>query len=45
MGDRGHNRHEPKRGGAVVPFSRGGRELDKLLVGETNTFVDVKASK
>jgi len=24
MGDRGHNRHEPKRKGAAVPLSRGG---------------------
>jgi len=24
MGDRGHNRHEPKREGAAVPISRGG---------------------
>jgi len=23
MGDRGHNRHGPKRGGAAVPLSRG----------------------
>ena len=23
MGDRGHNRHLPKRGGAAVPLSRG----------------------
>jgi len=23
MGDRGHNRHEPKREGAAVPLSRG----------------------
>jgi len=22
MGDRGHNRHEPKRGGGAVPLSR-----------------------
>jgi len=25
MGDRGHNRHGPKRGGAAVPFSHGGK--------------------
>jgi len=24
MGDRGHNRHGPKRGGAAVPLSQGG---------------------
>jgi len=29
MGDRGHNRHGPKRGGAAVPFSR---ELGPRLV-------------
>jgi len=30
MGDRGHNRHGPKRGGAAVPFSR---ELGPRLYG------------
>jgi len=31
MGDRGHNRHGPKRWGATVPISRGGGELGLRL--------------
>ena len=43
MGDRGHNRHGPKRGGAAVPFSHAGRGAgspsDTMWIGTRSTSV------
>jgi len=40
MGDRGHNRHGPKRGGAAVPLSQGaGTQSNTMWPGPTSTSV------
>ena len=42
MGDRGHNRHEPKRGGLLCPFRGTGTPSSTMWPGPSSTFVPIK---
>jgi len=42
MGDRGHNRHGPKRGGCCVPFARAGTPSSTMWPGPRSTFVPIQ---